>query len=280
MKVITFGRHPNNDVVRQNCIVERNHAIITQCDDGTFFIEDCQTMNGIYVNGHKIGGRHTGGWTILHRWDEIRLASYVLDWEKYFALGSRLKAVIEAIDSFDFEKGTRLDFILPLLSTAHLPKCYVLSSFRYGVENFGHKYIPYVHKRRAIIEWCPPIDLNYESPIRGKRKRNLFQVSGPYKDHYYISGIWGYERIIDSVPSILPYFELAFSQEGILDAWILRNLGDLLPKYWHACYEEKNFICGQETIDELFPNEPKGNSYIEQERNNVKNAIRALDIDE
>lgn len=27
MRVIKFGRHPNNDVVIQNCIVERNHAI-------------------------------------------------------------------------------------------------------------------------------------------------------------------------------------------------------------------------------------------------------------
>ena len=86
MKVITFGRHPNNDVVIKNCIVEKNHAKIIQYDDGTFFIEDCQTMNGIYVNGCKIGGRHTGGGTILHRCDEVRLASYVLDWEKYFAL--------------------------------------------------------------------------------------------------------------------------------------------------------------------------------------------------
>lgn len=36
MRVIKFECHPNNNVVIQNCIVKRNHAIITQCDDGTF----------------------------------------------------------------------------------------------------------------------------------------------------------------------------------------------------------------------------------------------------
>ena len=36
-------------------------------------------MNDIYVNGYKVGERHTDGGTVLHRGDEIRLASYVLN---------------------------------------------------------------------------------------------------------------------------------------------------------------------------------------------------------
>lgn len=84
MKAITFGRHPNNDVVIQDPLVEKYHARITEHDDGRFFIEDCQTMNGISVNGCRIGGRNTGGGTFLCRGDEVRLASYILDWEKYF----------------------------------------------------------------------------------------------------------------------------------------------------------------------------------------------------
>ncbi len=180
----------------------------------------------------------------------------------------------------DYGKITRLDFIIPLLPTVHLSKGYVLSSFKYGVENFGYKYIPYAHKRGAIVEWCPPEDVNYNSIIRGKRTKGVFQATGPYEDRYYISGIWGYERIIDSVPPILPYFELTFSEEGILDAWILINLSDLLPKYWHANYEAKTFICGQETIDKLFPNETKDNGSFGKERNDVKDVIRTLNINE
>ena len=82
------------------------------------------------------------------------------------------------------------------------------------------------------------------------------------------------------MPSILSYFELTFSEEGVLDAWILRNLSDLLPKYWHANYEAKAFICGQETIDEFFPNEAKDNGSFGKERNDVKDVIRTLDINE
>lgn len=92
------------------------------------------------------------------------------------SLENRLNAVIEAINLFDYNKITRLDFLLPLLSTAHLSKGYVLSSFRHGVENFGYKYIPYVHKRGAIIEWCPPENVNYNSIIREKRTKGVFQA--------------------------------------------------------------------------------------------------------
>ena len=51
--------------------------------------------------------------------------------------------------------------ILPLLPSVHLDKEYVLSSFRYGVENFGYEYIPYIHQNSAVKEWYPPEDLNY-----------------------------------------------------------------------------------------------------------------------
>ncbi len=282
MRVITFGRHLNNDVVIQEYIVEKVHAKIIECDDGTFYIEDCQTMNGISVNECMIGGRHAGGGTILHRGDKVMLASYVLDWEKYFvvSLGDRLKQVIDVINSVDFTKKSCLDFVLPLLPAAHLSKGYVLSSFRYGVEGFGYEYIPYVHKRGAIIEWCPPENVNYDSIIRGKRTKGLFSATGSYNDRYYISGIWGYERIIDSVPSILSYFELTFSAEGILDAWILRNLSDLLPKYWHANYGAKTFICEQETIDQLFPEDDKDMQGFADDRRDVKDVVRRLNISE
>lgn len=90
----------------------------------------------------------------------------------------------------------------------------------------------------------------------------------------------GYERIIDQVPSILPYFELTFSEVGILDAWVLYNLRDLLPKYWHAQYGAKDFIYGIEKIEKLFPENYNGNSCFAGERNTVKDQVRSLDLDE
>lgn len=208
------------------------------------------------------------------------------------SLGNRLQSIIESIHSLNIKEGNLSDLILPLLPSVHLPQGYVLSSFRYGVENFGYEHIPYVHKNSAVKEWCPPENTNYEGIIRGFPKgisprglilqnKNLIIEGGDYKDEYLIKGIWGYERIVDSIPPILPYFKLDFSENSILEAWVLHNLRDFLPKYWHANYGAVSYIYGQETIDELFPEQyNERDSDFKGERNTVKDEVRALDINE
>ena len=194
------------------------------------------------------------------------------------SLGNRLQSIIESIHSLNIKEGNLSDLILPLLPSVHLPQGYVLSSFRYGVENFGYEHIPYVHKNSAIKEWCPPENMDYKSVIRGRREIPDNCVIGDYKDEYLIKGIWGYERIVDSIPPILPYFKLDFSENSILEAWVLHKLRDFLPKYWHANYGAVSYIYGQETIDELFPDNYEGNSHFAGERNTVKDQVRSLDI--
>ena len=169
------------------------------------------------------------------------------------SLGNRLRTIIDLIGSFGVNKMNHINSILSLLTTVHLPKEYVLSSFKYGDEGFGYEHIPYIHRFDATTEWCPPENVNDKSYIRGHRTPNDNYATGAYKDEYLITGIWGYERIIDQVPSILPYFELTFSEVGILDAWVLYNLRDLLPKYWHAKYGAKDFIYGIEKNREIIP---------------------------
>lgn len=196
------------------------------------------------------------------------------------SLGNRLRTIIDLIGSFGVNKMNHINSILSLLTTVHLPKEYVLSSFKYGDEGFGYEHIPYIHRFDATTEWCPPENVNDKSYIRGHRIPNDNYATGAYKDEYLITGIWGYERIIDQVPSILPYFELTFSEVGILDAWVLYNLRDLLPKYWHAKYGAKDFIYGIEKIEKLFPENYNGNSCFAGERNTVKDQVRSLDLDE
>lgn len=197
------------------------------------------------------------------------------------SLGNRLRTIIDLIGSFGVNKMNHINSILSLLTTVHLPKEYVLSSFKYGDEGFGYEHIPYIHRFDATTEWCPPENVNDKSYIRGHRIPNDNYATGAYKDEYLITGIWGgYERIIDQVPSILPYFELTFSEVGILDAWVLYNLRDLLPKYWHANYGAKDFIYGIEKIEKLFPENYNGNSCFAGERNTVKDQVRSLDLDE
>lgn len=72
MKTITIGRLPENDIVFDHKSVSRNHARITETDDGTYLIEDLNSKNGTYVNGRKVKGTTTLSpkdrvvvWTIL-----------------------------------------------------------------------------------------------------------------------------------------------------------------------------------------------------------------------
>ena len=156
---------------------------------------------------------------------------------------------------------------------------YELASFKYGVDDFGYEYIPYVRRCNALTQWCPPEKTDYKSCIRKDRLAIGDYATGEYKDKYLIEGIWGYERDISSVPSILPYFELTFSEEGVLEAWILYNLRELLPRYWHANYGAKDFIYGIETI-KLMNRQIELEELDEMERNSIKDAVRSLDFNE
>lgn len=195
-------------------------------------------------------------------------------------LGERLKGIIDAILSLDDVETSLSDTILPLLSTTKLLDGYKLASFKYGVDDFGYEYIPYVRRCNALTQWCPPEKTNYNSCIRKDRPIIGDYATGEYKDGYLIEGIWGYERDISTVPSILPYFELTFSDVGILEAWVLYNIRDFLPRYWHANYGAKDFIYGIEKIKQLFPKYYLGTSCFARERNSIKDDIRSLDINE
>ena len=50
---ITIGRVPDNDVVIDNLAVSRHHAIISE-EQGNFYVEDQQSINGTFVNGVRV----------------------------------------------------------------------------------------------------------------------------------------------------------------------------------------------------------------------------------
>lgn len=50
---ITIGRSPDNNVVIDSKLASRNHAIIQKIKDA-FYLKDCGSTNGTYLNGTKI----------------------------------------------------------------------------------------------------------------------------------------------------------------------------------------------------------------------------------
>jgi hypothetical protein len=67
----TIGRSPDCEIFLDDVTVSRKHAVLTQRDDG-FFIEDLGSLNGTFLNRHRIeSGRLNDG-------DELQIGKYRL----------------------------------------------------------------------------------------------------------------------------------------------------------------------------------------------------------
>ena len=57
-KRVTIGRDPNNRICIPKTFVSARHAIITLNSDGDYFIDDCASRNGTFVNGDRVVETH------------------------------------------------------------------------------------------------------------------------------------------------------------------------------------------------------------------------------
>jgi len=87
MKVITFGRSSQSNVVINDIKVSRVHCQIIQHDNGSFGIADFGSTNGTYVNGQRITGEVQLNWN-----DTVQIGNTLLQWQDYFRTGKLSKS--------------------------------------------------------------------------------------------------------------------------------------------------------------------------------------------
>ena len=106
------------------------------------------------------------------------------------------------------------------------------------------------------------------------------KVHIPYDDTQIIHGRIDWNEA--EVPPILPYFDVPFTEEGIMQAWLLDNLTDFMPKGWHSNYSAKDFVFDTERIESMFPEEvPEANglsSSLTRDRVEVRDKLMAIDL--
>ena len=68
---VTIGRSSNADILLDDFTVSREHARMVRRPDG-FYIEDAGSLNGTYVNGHRVESHH------LSDGDELRIGKFKL----------------------------------------------------------------------------------------------------------------------------------------------------------------------------------------------------------
>jgi pSer/pThr/pTyr-binding forkhead associated (FHA) protein len=68
---LTVGRRPDSDVFLDDVTVSRDHAVIVKRGD-EYFLDDCGSLNGTYVNRHRIESQR------LSDGDELQIGKYKL----------------------------------------------------------------------------------------------------------------------------------------------------------------------------------------------------------
>ncbi len=68
---LTVGRRPDSDVFLDDVTVSRDHAVIVKRDED-YYLDDCGSLNGTYVNRHRIESQR------LRDGDELQIGKYKL----------------------------------------------------------------------------------------------------------------------------------------------------------------------------------------------------------
>ncbi len=68
---LTVGRRPDSDIFLDDVTVSRDHAILVRRGED-FYLDDCGSLNGTYVNRRRIESHH------LSDGDELQIGKYKL----------------------------------------------------------------------------------------------------------------------------------------------------------------------------------------------------------
>ncbi len=167
-------------------------------------------------------------------------------------LGEMAADFDEYMNGCSFKTIKNLMFVLDKLPLLKIRSGYELDAFRKG-DAYGWTLQPYCCREGSTVRYIP-------------------SEHGDYDDSMYIQdSITGSEA--KSVPDILPYFSVPFTEEGIMQAWLLDNLSHFMPRGWHAGYGSQTFIFETEVIERMFGPDGYGGKM------KVSEQVWALDIE-
>ena len=168
--------------------------------------------------------------------------------------------------------------MLPLLK---IKDGYELDFYQLG-DNWGSRYEPYVCKAGATEPYIPTV---YEdgTPVGFQERHSIHldlfgeqeeakNIHLPYDESKRVVDMLSVTEN-DDIPKVLPYFEVPFTEDGIMQAWLLENISNLLPLYWHCNYNEVYYILTEDEIDWGMIDSYKDETFIE-----VREFIEELDL--
>ena len=158
----------------------------------------------------------------------------------------------------NFNTFEDLNFVKDQLPLLKIREGYILDGFECGNE-YGWRILLYCCKDGSQMKFMP-----YKEDFAGNK------VINTYDDSEVIGGRMPYE-VAEQIPDVLGYFSVPFTQEGILQAWLLDNASEFMPLGWHAGYGRKNFLFIVDDMDYLMQEE-----YDIDENRDMHQACREL----
>ena len=115
MRVITFGRNPDNNVIIRDPTVGRYHLQIIQHNDGHFSLLDLNSTNGTFVNGKRIYGE-----VRLNPNDIVLCGKTTLPWKNYFSMSVQSSSKSKKGNTLGMTLGIAAGIIVTFLIIALL----------------------------------------------------------------------------------------------------------------------------------------------------------------
>lgn len=185
----------------------------------------------------SIAGEHEKGEVAAE--EDNHLGKMAADFEDY-------------LNECDFNNFDNIMFVLDKLPQLKIRDGYELDAFKEG-NSHGFRFRAYCCKVASTKRYIPS---------EGK----------PYDDSMFIQDMIDYSDA-DNVPDYMPYFDVPFTKDGIMQAWLLRNIVDFMPRGWHSLYGSKMFVFETSRIEDMFS--PENTS----DRMKVSEQVLAFDLE-
>lgn len=200
--------------------------------------EDDPLSGWLWVTG-SITGQHEPDETDSEEESANRLGKMAAEFETF-------------MEDCEFDNFYNIMFVLDKLPLLEIRDGYELDAFQKG-DSLGSRFQAYCCKAGSEVRYVPSEGVTFD-------------------DSMYIQGTIGFDEA-ESVPDYMSYFHVPFTEEGIMQAWLLRNLTDFMPLGWHACYSSKTFVFETSRIEDMF--NPENTS----DRMKVSEQVLALDLE-
>lgn len=208
------------------------------CDEDTCTLETCKIL-------YKIGIAYQV-YQLCYVTQMKRIDTSCIQPNKVRYFANLLKEFNKRTDSINYRQFDNLNVMLNFFTELEIRSGYELDAFMNGTtRDFNFKV--YVCRRNSKIRWQPCKDNITTMEMLNLKTDNVT----PYDDSMYVQGYLPYQ-FSQQIPDPLTYFNVKYSELGIIQAWMLHNMHHFMPGGGHYSNVRRDYIYDNESWEDCF----------------------------